>query len=86
MAAFIPEKIQTNVDFIAYSVAVLELKRRDITAQSVSGNMPPEMARQFYDRLRYYRSFVHTYRLNLGYTEDNFELSEVKGYDTVEQE
>ena len=58
MAEFITEKIETTVDFIAWSVAKMEREKRPISAESVSGNMCQVMAEQFHNRLKYYRSLL----------------------------
>ena len=55
MIDFMPGKIETNIDFIAYSAARMEYNKRDISAESISGNMPLQMACQFYERLDFYR-------------------------------
>jgi len=55
MPDFNPEKLETNVDFIAWSVARMEFDKRPISASAVAGNMCHIMAGQFYKRLHYFR-------------------------------
>lgn len=62
MTDFNPEKIKTNVDFIAWSLAKMEHDNRQLSAGAVAGNMSLIMAGQFYDRLNYYRSCLQKNR------------------------
>lgn len=55
---FNSEKFETNVDFIAWTVAKMEFDKRPISASAVSGNMNHIMAEQFYIRLNYFRSLL----------------------------
>lgn len=55
MKTFQPENSQSDVDFLAYSVAKMEIENSGISALSVAGSMPPAMADTFYRRLHFYR-------------------------------
>ena len=55
MFEFCPDIMETNVDFIAFTVAKMEYEQRGVCARAVMGNMPLEMATLFQQRLSFYR-------------------------------
>lgn len=55
MQTFRPEKSQSSVDFLAFSVARMEMENHHVSASSVANVMPPEMANTFFKRLQFYR-------------------------------
>lgn len=55
MKTFRPEESQSNVDFLAFSVAKMETENSSISAPSVASSMPAPMADMFFKRLQFYR-------------------------------
>jgi hypothetical protein len=50
----------SGMDFIAFSLVVMEQEDRGININSVTGNMSPEMTNAFMERYKYHRN-----RLNI---------------------
>lgn len=55
MKTFDSECDESDMDFLAFTVAFMEIEDRGITARSVASNMPPKMAQSFFRRLEHYR-------------------------------